>query len=94
MAKREVLLARAIARGICDSNNRKPPGLLFRILRFFRVVTIVLRRYCPDLFDHLRSDVWDIDPADYQQSFSTPAHGRALCAVGDLGYSGSVCSKG
>jgi hypothetical protein len=90
MAKRDLLLAQAITRGIYQNSNPTPPGLLARILNFFRLVTIVLRRYCPELFDHLTSEIWGIDRVDYRQSFSSLDEGHALCAVGDLGYSGSV----
>jgi hypothetical protein len=90
MTKRDLLLARAITYGICHEHEPKPPGLLSLILNFFRLLTIVLRRYCPELFDQLRSDIWGIDRVDYRRSFSTPDESHALCAVGDLGYSGSV----
>lgn len=90
MANRDLLLAQAIIRGICQSRDRKPRGLLSRIFDFFRLFTIVLRRYSAGLFDDLRSDIWGIDRADYRRSFGTPDESRALLAVGDLGYSGSV----
>lgn len=84
MANRDLLLAQAIIRGVFQSRDRKPRGLLSRIFDFFRLFTIVLQRYTAGLFDDLRSDVWGIDRADYERSFGT------LLAVGDLGYSGSV----
>src|ERR1700730_18427190 len=90
MANRDLLLVQAIIRGICQSRDRKPRGLLSRIFSFFRLFTIVLRRYSPGLFDNLRSDVWGIDRADYQRSCATTDESRALLDVGDLGYSGSV----
>ena len=89
MPRRDLLLARAIAGAICRESDPKPPRLLARILNYFRLLTIVLYRYCPDLFDHLRLEIWGIGHADYRQSFSPP-DGYALRAVGDLGYSGSV----
>src|SRR5947209_6457261 len=90
MGKRERLLARAITRGICRDSDPNPPSRLARILNLFRLITIDLRRYCPELFDHLRPEIWHIDRTDYRKSFSPPDEAYALCPVGALGYSGSV----
>ncbi|KAF2273341.1 uncharacterized protein EI97DRAFT_161686 [Westerdykella ornata] len=75
------------------NNEYRPPGLLARILALFSVFYISLERYRAELFKKLRNDIWEVDEEEYVESFRNPGKGSRtdLIAIGDLGYSGSVC---
>lgn len=64
-----------------------------RILAFFAVFNLTLARYRASLFKRLRNEIWGIDEDGYTESFRSTSRKKRtdLVAVGDLGYSGSVC---
>ena len=71
-----------------DKSNRR--GLLRRIVfilsAFFALFQIRLQRIRNDVFEHLRTKVWQMDDEVYRRSFSGD---DPLETQGDMGYSGS-----
>jgi hypothetical protein len=74
-----------------DQNHDDRRTVLGRILAFFSFFRIILARYKDELFERLRVDEWEIDEDEYRESFRSNGKDEKLKAVGDLGYSGSVC---
>jgi hypothetical protein len=95
MGRRQRLISTSILRAIFKSSpeKNKKPGLLARILAFFSVFQLTLARFREELFQKLRNETWKIEEEEYIESFRSPSRGKRtdLIAVGDLGYSGSVC---
>ena len=94
MGRRQRLISTSILRAIFRTNSRKDkPSLLARILAFFSVFQLTLARYREAVFKKLRNDIWGIEEEGYTESFRSPSGGKRtdLNAIGDLGYSGSVC---
>jgi len=86
MGSRSKSLGKAIIRAIASDDENKRTGILPRLLAFFRILTITLARFKPELFQKLRGETWQIDEESYRRSFT----GDGLKSAGDLGYSGSV----
>lgn len=99
MARRQRLISSSILRAIFTTNpvrnhdTHRPP-LLARILAFFSLFSLTLARYRDQVFTKLRTDAWLMEEEEYAESFRSPSKGKRtdLKSVGDLGYSGSVCS--
>ena len=71
-------------------------SILSRLKALFAVIHLALARWRNDLFSKLRRDVWGLQEEEYKQSFRRDMEGRKkarLIPVGDLGYSGSVCTQ-
>jgi hypothetical protein len=97
MGRRQRLISRSILRAIFVTKSseeapRARSGLLARIIAFFAVFQLTLRRYRDTLFENLRNKTWQMDEEEYIESFRSPSKGKRtdLKSVGDLGYSGSV----
>ncbi len=97
MGRRQRLISTSILRAIfvtkpVSNDNSAQPGLLACILAFFSVFQLTLARYRDEVFKRLRNESWQIDEAEYTESFRSPSKGKKtdLKSVGDLGYSGSV----
>ncbi|KAK8166372.1 hypothetical protein IWX90DRAFT_211239 [Phyllosticta citrichinensis] len=91
MGFRDARISRSIIRAIFHQTNPKDATLVGRILAFFSFLQLLLIRFRPRVFDHLRKDVWKLDEDEYRESFrSADKSGGALKPVGDLGYSGST----
>lgn len=97
MGRRQRLISKSILRAIFSPKKAygtdERPSLLARILAFFAVFNLALARYRAGLFRKLRNEIWGIEEEEYKESFRSPSHNKRtdLIAVGDLGYSGSVC---
>jgi hypothetical protein len=97
MGRRQRLISTSILRAIFKPNftsgSEQRPGLLAQILALFAVFQLALSRYRAAVFEKLRKQIWNIEEEEYTESFRSPSHGKRtdLIAVGDLGYSGSVC---
>ena len=99
MGRRERLISKSILRAIF--NPRKAygadewPSLVARILAFFAIFNLTLARYRAALFRKLRNETWGIEEEEYKESFRSPSHNKRtdLIAIGNLGYSGSVCLR-
>ena len=91
MGRRDNLISRSILLAIFNDNRDKKLTILGRILAFFRLFQLTLSRYKDDLFKHLRTNVWEIDEDEYHESFRRQEKTARLKAIGDLGFSGSVC---
>jgi hypothetical protein len=101
MGRRDRLISTSILRAIFRSDSPRKdenarPGLLARIWAFFAIFGLTLARYRASLFKKLRSDIWEIEEEGYIESFRSPSKSKRtdLVAIGDLGYSGSVCEHG
>lgn len=98
MGRRQRLISKSILRAIFSPKKAygtdDRPSLLARILAFFAVFNLTLARYRAALFRKLRNEIWEIEEEEYKESFRSPSHNKRtdLIAVGDLGYSGSVCA--
>jgi hypothetical protein len=101
MGRRDRLISTSILRAIFrtgstsdDGNGEARPGLLARIIAFFTIFSLTLARYRASLFKKLRNEVWELEEEEYTESFRSPSKSKRtdLVAVGDLGYSGSVCA--
>jgi hypothetical protein len=99
MGRRQRLISSSILRAIfvtkpVSNDETANPGLLARILAFFSIFQLTLARYRDQIFQKLRNESWQIEEEEYTESFrSQSKHKRTdLKSVGDLGYSGSVCS--
>jgi hypothetical protein len=93
MGRRDALISKSILRAIFDDSKDDNQPLLARILAFFALFQLVLSRYRDDLFRELRTEIWQVDEADYRESFRRRDKKARLKPVGDLGYSGSVRSN-
>jgi hypothetical protein len=98
MGRRDRLISTSILRAIFRSGS--PPadeesrqGLFARIVAFFAIFSLALSRYRARVFKKLRNQIWRIEEEEYTESFRSPSKSKRtdLIAVGDLGYSGSVC---
>lgn len=101
MGRRDRLISTSILRAIFRSssaqdNDDPRPGVFARILAFFSLFSLSLARYRASLFKKLRNETWEIEEEEYTESFRSPSRSQQtdLVAVGDLGYSGSVCCPG
>jgi hypothetical protein len=101
MGRRDRLISTSILRAIFrtgstsdDGNGEARPGLLARIIAFFAIFSLTLARYRASLFKKLRNELWELEEEEYTESFRSPSKSKRtdLVAVGDLGYSGSVCT--
>ncbi|EKG18035.1 Phosphatidylinositol-4-phosphate 5-kinase core [Macrophomina phaseolina MS6] len=97
MGLRTNRISKAILRAIFNEGRddttspNARPSLLARILAFFSLFAIALRRFRAADFTRLRRDAWHLDDAEYRESFRlADRRGGALNPVGDLGYSGST----
>ena len=91
MGRRDALVSKSILLAIFDDRrDDKKKTLLARILAFFSLFQLALSRYKDELFKQLRTDVWQIDDAEYRESFRRNDRKARLKPIGDLGYSGSV----
>jgi hypothetical protein len=99
MGRRERLISKSILRAIFSPRKAygtdEWPSLVARILAFFAVFNLTLARYRAALFRKLRNETWGIEEEEYKESFRSPSHNKRtdLIAIGDLGYSGSVCLR-
>ena len=98
MGRRDRLISASILRAIFRPDSPRKdederPGLLARIWAFFTLFSLSLSRYRASLFKKLRNETWDIEEEEYTESFRSPSKNKRtdLVAIGDLGYSGSVC---
>jgi hypothetical protein len=96
MGRRDRLISTSILRAIFrpkQTSPDKPLNFVGRILAFFSVFHLPLARYRAGLFKKLRNEAWGIDETEYTESFRSQSNNRRtdLIAIGDLGYSGSVC---
>jgi hypothetical protein len=99
MGRRDRLISSSILRAIFhtgsaqDDGEKARPGLLARIIAFFAIFSLSLARYRARLFQKLRNETWQIEEEEYTESFRSPSKNKRtdLVAIGDLGYSGSVC---
>lgn len=98
MGRRNRLISNSILRAIFktdsprnDENERL--GLFARIYAFFTLFNLTLARFRASLFKKLRNDTWGMEEEGYIESFRSPSSSKRtdLVAIGDLGYSGSVC---
>lgn len=99
MGRRQRLISTSILRAIfvtkpARNDETNNPGLLARILAFFSIFQLTLARYRDQIFKKLRNEIWSIEEEEYAESFRSPSKGKRadLKSVGDLGYSGSVCT--
>lgn len=99
MGRRQRLISKSILRAIFVTKSseeapRARSGLLARIIAFFAIFQLALKRYRDALFKNLRKSTWHMDEEEYIESFRSPSKGKRtdLKSVGDLGYSGSVRS--
>lgn len=92
MGRRDTLISNSILEAIFKDKTDDKKTLLARIFAFFSVFQLTLSRYRDELFRRLRNEVWKIDEKEYTESFQGHGEKDALKAVGDLGYSGSVCA--
>ena len=99
MGRRDRLISssilRAIFRGDSTRNDDETrPSLFARIWAFFAIFSLSLTRYRASLFKKLRNETWEIEEEEYTESFRSPSKNKRtdLVAIGDLGYSGSVCT--
>ncbi|KAJ8107334.1 hypothetical protein OPT61_g8939 [Boeremia exigua] len=97
MGRRQRLISTSILRAIfvtkpVSNDESAQPGLLARIFAFFSFFQLTLARYRDDIFKKLRNESWQVDEAEYAESFRSPSKGKRtdLKSVGDLGYSGST----
>ncbi|KAK7513805.1 hypothetical protein IWZ03DRAFT_241711 [Phyllosticta citriasiana] len=90
MGFRDARISRSILRAIFHQTNPKDATLVGRILAFFSFLQLVLIKFRPRVFDHLRKDVWKLDEDEYRESFRSADKSGSLKPVGDLGYSGST----
>lgn len=100
MGRRDRLISTSILRAIfrtgsAPNNEEARPGLLARIIAFFAIFSLTLARYRAKLFKKLRNEIWQIEEEEYTESFRSPSKSKRtdLIAIGDLGYSGSVCGR-
>jgi hypothetical protein len=99
MGYRDRLISTSILRAIFRSgsadDDEARPGLLARIIAFFAIFSLTLARYRAKLFRKLRNETWQMEEEGYTESFRSPSKNKRtdLVAVGDLGYSGSVCIR-
>lgn len=100
MGRRQRLISTSILRAIfvtkpVSSDEPANAGLLARILAFFSIFQLTLARYRDQIFKKLRNESWQIEEEEYTESFRSQSKYKRtdLRSVGDLGYSGSVCSK-
>jgi hypothetical protein len=97
MGRRQRLISNSILGAIFSPKKAygtdDRPSLFARILAFFAVFNLALARYRAALFRKLRNEIWAIDEEEYKESCRSSRHNKRtdLVAVGDLGYSGSVC---
>ena len=98
MGRRDRLISNSILRAIfradAPRNDEKGHlGLWARIYAFFALFNITLARFRASLFKKLRNDTWEMEEEEYTESFRSPSNSKRtdLVAIGDLGYSGSVC---
>lgn len=98
MGRRDRLISTSILRAIFQTKSAADDedvhlGLLARILAFFAIFSLTLARYRAKLFRKLRNETWQIEEEEYTESFRSPSKNKRtdLVAIGDLGYSGSVC---
>lgn len=90
-SRRQSSLVKSIQKGLKRDPNRFKKTCWGQLIAFFTINGVKLIKYEPTLFNTLRYEVWEFKEDDYQASFR-PTNGQlALKAMGDLGYSGSVC---
>jgi hypothetical protein len=99
MGRRDRLISSSILRAIFQTGSKQHdeearPGFFARIIAFFAIFSLALSRYRGRLFKKLRGETWEMEEEEYTESFRSPSKNKRtdLVAVGDLGYSGSVCS--
>jgi hypothetical protein len=100
MGRRDRLISSSILRAIFQTDSAQKndeearPGLLARIIAFFAIFSLTLVRYRARLFQKLRNETWQMEEEEYTESFRSPSKNKRtdLVAIGDLGYSGSVCA--
>jgi hypothetical protein len=90
MGIRDNLISRSILRAIFKDPHTDKRTVLSRIFAFFTFFQLSLARYKDEVFKKLRDDVWEMDEAEYRESFRGQDRTGKLKSVGDLGYSGSV----
>jgi hypothetical protein len=91
MGRRDDLIGKSILRAIFNTTDDKRT-LLGWIFAFFALFQIPLSRYREAFFKELRTEHWQLDEDEYRESFRPVNKKGKLKAIGDLGYSGSVCS--
>jgi len=96
MGQRDRKISTSILRAIFrpkQVTSDQPLNVVGRLLAFFSVFQLPLARYKANLFKKLRNDIWEIDETEYTESFRSQSNNKRtdLVAIGDLGYSGSVC---
>lgn len=90
MGIRDKRIARSILYAIFFDQDDQRTSFWQRVLAFFSLFQLQLRRYHDALFKRLRTEVWELDEDEYKESFRRTTQKKALTPVGDLGYSGSV----
>jgi hypothetical protein len=90
MGRRDDLISKSILHAIFRDREPRKRTLLGRIFSFLTVFQLHLARYKDELFTRLRNEIWEMDEAEYRESFRGQDRTGKLKSVGDLGYSGSV----
>ena len=100
MGRQNRLISTSILRAIfrtksSTSDGEIGLGFFARVWAFFALFSLSLARYRQRLFQKLRNNVWHVEEEEYTESFRSPSKNKRtdLVAVGDLGYSGSVCRE-
>lgn len=88
--RRKSAISRSIQRALFRDPRAFRTTLIGRILAFFSLFYIKLIRYSYELFETLRSEVWDIDEGEYRACFRSDNKTLPLRPMGDMGFSGSV----
>ena len=91
--RRQVALAKSIQFALFRDPKAFRKTLIGRIIAFFSIFYLKLLRYEPDVFRKLRNEIWEVSEEQYRACFlSGEDKALPLLPMGDLGFSGSVCS--
>lgn len=94
MGRRDNQISNSILSAIFhDQDHDGKRTIIGRLLAFFSFFRLILARYKDNVFKRLRGEEWEIDEDEYRESFRSNGKDENLKAVGDLGYSGSVCCR-
>ncbi|EED19775.1 conserved hypothetical protein [Talaromyces stipitatus ATCC 10500] len=98
--KRQKAISRSIHRALIRDQENEVEARRYNVLTllfaFLSIWQIRLVRISAELFKSLRNEVWNIDEADYVDSFvcnKEKVGGDGIQPMGDLGYSGSTFFK-
>lgn len=95
---RQELIARSVTAAILDGFQNRANNvlgyLLFLFSTFFSIYQLPFDKIRPADFSSLRRNHWKVSDDAYYDSFRSDGGKNAeaaLKAIGDMGYSGSVC---